>query len=58
MPYLVTVHQVARLVVEFDDADDFREWEDEGACLSDLPPWAVISDQTTTDLTPHDEAEQ
>lgn len=54
MPYLVTVHQTARLVVEFTDADDFRRWEDAGACLSDLPPSAVISDRTTTDLDPHD----
>ena len=44
MPYLVTVHQVSRLVVEFADSEDFRQWEDAGACLSDLPPSAVISD--------------
>ena len=56
MPYFVTVHQVSRLVVEFTDAEDFRQWEDDGACLSDLPPSAVISDRTTTDLTPHAEA--
>jgi hypothetical protein len=56
MPYLVTVHQTARLVVEFTDSEDFRRWEDAGACLSDLPPSAVISDRTTTDLDPHDEA--
>jgi len=52
MTYEVIYEEHNTYRLQFDDEEEFKEWEDEGACVSDLDYQYIIFQQSDHDITP------
>ena len=50
--YSVAIEQHTHLIVEFESEQDFTDWEDLGACISDLRPLQIASQKIHYDWNP------
>ena len=52
MAYSVSIEQLLHLSVEFPSEKDFLEWEESGACISDLGPSQIIREKIHSEWIP------
>jgi len=53
MTYSVSIEQHLRLSVEFSTEEDFLNWENDGACISDLQPSQIITEKIHSEWIPN-----
>ncbi len=53
MTYSVSIEQHLRLSVEFSSEEDFLEWEESGASISDLGPSQIIREKIHSEWIPN-----
>ena len=51
MTYKVQYEEHSVHVLTFDSEDEFKEWEDEGSCISDLNPSQIGLTKCNIDIT-------
>ena len=52
MSYFVSIDQHLHLSVEFSSEKDFLEWQESGACVSDLGPSQIILQKIHSEWIP------
>ena len=57
MTYNVKYEEYRTYFLTFDSEDEFKEWEDEGSCISDLPPSQISLTKCNIDITELEEDE-
>ena len=51
MTYEVKYEEHRKYFLTFDSEDEFKEWEDEGSCISDLNPSQISLTKCNIDIT-------
>jgi|TARA_R100000458_G_C8134364_1_gene148114 hypothetical protein len=58
MTYQVTLKEHSFYRLQFDSEQEFREWEEQGCCVSDLNYQDIIFQKSDIDITPAEDNDQ
>ncbi|MBP13132.1 MAG: hypothetical protein CMA71_06330 [Euryarchaeota archaeon] len=55
MTYQVIVEERSTLHLQFDDEQEFKAWDDLGACVDELHPEDILSEKSSREIIPIDD---